>query len=173
MRRLSTVTASSEGDLEAAVIAGVDKPSTSSSGVHVGRAHAIKRKATSVSADNYASPSPPSKRKRSGTAASAAHESAANDPVRKYCLGKFEEMFKEIYLKYPYIRLKEEQESVFNEDETENKIIQKELAHLSDEEKEALLQDSKQFACELEICVFELHAEPDKYGSPHAGGKYK
>jgi hypothetical protein len=135
--------------------------------------HAIKRKATSVSVDKYASPSPPSKRKRSATTAGAALESAANDPVRKYCLGKFEEMFKEIYLTYPYISLKEEQELVVDEDETTKKIIQKELADMSDEEKEALLQDSKQFARELEICVFELHAEPDKNGNPHAGGKYK
>ncbi len=154
-----------------------DKPSTSPSpGVHVGGAHAIKRKATSVSVDKGASPSPPSKRKRSGTTASitsAIHESAASDPVRKYCLGKFEEMLKEIYFRYPYIRLKEEQELVIEEDETTKKIIQKELVHMSDEEKEALLQDSKQFARELEICVFELHAEPDKIGNPHAGGKYK
>lgn len=153
---------------------GRDKPSTSPPpSLHVGGAHAIKRKATSISVNKGDSPSPPSKRKRSGTMTSAAHDSAASEPARKYCLGKFEEMFREIYMKYPYIRLKEEHEQIDEQDEVMSKIVRKDLVDMSDEEKEALVQDSKQFARELEICIFELYAEPDKNGDPRAGAKYR
>ncbi len=134
--------------------------------------HASKRKAKSASVGKDTSPALPTKRKRSGTAAgSEASNAAQDDPVRKYCLTKLEEMFKEVYLRYPYVRLKAEEEH--GEDCETNKIIKKELAEMSEEEKEALVEGSKRFARELEACVYAIYAEPDKTGNPHAGPKYK
>jgi len=132
--------------------------------------HASKRKAKSASVGKGASPAPPTKRKRSATASEASN-AAQDDPVRKYCLSKLEEMFKEVYLRYPYVRLKAEEEH--GEDGETNKIIKKEFAEMSEEEKEAVVEDSKRFARELETCVYEIYAEPDKTGNPHAGPKYK
>ena len=134
--------------------------------------HASKRKAKSASVGQGTSPAPPTKRKRSATAAgSEASNAAQDDPVRKYCLNKLEEMFKEVYLRYPYVRLKAEEEH--SEDGETIKTIKKELAEMSEEEKAALVEDAKRFARELETCVYEIYAEPDKTGNPHAGPKYK
>jgi hypothetical protein len=52
-------------------------------------------------------------------------------------------------------------------------IMAKKLEELTDEEKDALVNESRQFAADLESCVFEIYSEPDKAGQPHAGGKYK
>jgi hypothetical protein len=77
-------------------------------------------------------------------------------------------MFKEVYFRYPYVRLKEEEELGEG-----TRTIKKDLADMDDEEKEALVEDSKRFARDLEICLYEIYAEPDKNGNPHAGAKYK
>lgn len=63
-----------------------------------------------------------------------------------------------------------------DEEDTKNiktQVVPKELEALSEEEKEMLLNEARQFANELESNVFEIYAEPDKNGHPHAGGKYK
>lgn len=52
-------------------------------------------------------------------------------------------------------------------------LVNKKLEELNDEEKEALIEESRQFAKDLEQCVFNIYSEPDKNGHPHAGGKYK
>ena len=44
---------------------------------------------------------------------------------------------------------------------------------LTEEEQEILSTNGKKYASDLEQCVFELYAEPDKHGKPSAGGKYK
>ena len=44
---------------------------------------------------------------------------------------------------------------------------------LPEEEKSALEQKVKSFVNELEHCMMETYAEPDKTGKPSAGGKYK
>lgn len=127
----------------------------------------LKRKAT-----NTRSSSPPlPKRKKSAD--------PADDPARKYCLGKLEELFKDVFLRYPHVR-------ILVSDDTDNtndmergegqpatKLVSKKLEELSDEEREALLEESRQFSQDLENCVFEIYSEPDKSGHPHAGGKYK
>jgi hypothetical protein len=133
---------------------------------HSPSAHGGKRKAKTASVGQGASPAPPPKRKRSTTG--AVDHNAQDDPVRKYCLSKLEDVFKEVYLRYPYVRLKEEEDG-----QNGVRIIKKELADMNDEEKEALVEDSKQFARELESCVYEIYAEPDKNGNPHAAAKYK
>ena len=117
-----------------------------------------KRKTTNASDVN-----PASKRKK------AAEVEAADDPIRKYCLGKLEELFRDIFLRYPHVRVKIEeggqgQKSV---------IIPKQLEELSDEDKDVLIEESKQFAEGLERCVFEIYSEPDRNGNPQAGGNYK
>lgn len=114
-----------------------------------------KRKASDVN--------PASKRKK------AAEVEAADDPIRKYCLGKLEELFRDIFLRYPHVRVKIEeggqgQKSV---------IIPKKLEELSDEDKDLLIEESKQFAEGLERCVYEIYSEPDRNGNPQAGGNYK
>lgn len=106
---------------------------------------------------------PASKRKK------AAEVEAADDPIRKYCLGKLEELFRDIFLRYPHVRVKIEeggqgQKSV---------IIPKQLEELSDEDKDVLIEESKQFAEGLERCVFEIYSEPDRNGNSQAGGNYK
>ena len=133
-----------------------------------------KRKAKSASVHQVgASPAPPSKRKRSSTTASGGaldHHKLEEDPVRKYCLTKLEDVFKEVYLRYPYVRLKEEGGG---EGQGGSRIVRKATDDMSEEEKEALMEDSRRFARELEACVFEIYAEPDKNGNPHAAAKYK
>lgn len=90
-----------------------------------------KRKTT-----NASDVTPASKRKK------AAEVEAVDDPIRKYCLGKLEELFRDIFLRYPHVHVKIEeggqgQKSV---------IIPKPLEELSDEDKDALIEESKQFA---------------------------
>ncbi|KAF5350240.1 hypothetical protein D9758_007833 [Tetrapyrgos nigripes] len=84
-----------------------------------------------------------------------------DDPTRKYCLGKLEEVFRDIYLKYPHVR---------SEADT---LAEKKPEELSEEERNAVLEAAKKFADDLELCVFEIHSEPDKSGEQHAGPKYK
>ena len=134
---------------------------------HSPSVHGGKRKAKSASMGQGVSPAPP-KRKRSATG--AVDHNAQDDPVRKYCLSKLEDMCKEVYLRYPYVHLKEEDDG---EGQFVVKTIKKELADMNDEEKEALIEDSRRFARELESCVYEIYAEPDKSGNPHAAAKYK
>jgi len=47
-------------------------------------------------------------------------------------------------------------------------IVMKRLEELTEEEKESLIEDSKNFAAELERCVFDNYSEGDV-----AGAKYK
>jgi len=137
---------------------------------HSPSVHGGKRKAKSASVGQGTSPAPPPKRKRSTTGV-VDQQNTQDDPVRKYCLTKLEDVFKEVYLRYPYVRLKEEDDD--GEGQSGVKIIKKELTDMSEEEKEAVVEDSRQFARELEACVYETYAEPDKNGNPHAAAKYK
>lgn len=112
------------------------------------------------------SQTPPAKRKRPDVS------NALDDPTRKYCLGKLEELFRDIFLRYPHIRVETQGED--NHDKVhETNLVQKPLDDLTDDEKAALVDESKQFATELEKCVFEIYSEPDKLGDPSAGSKYK
>lgn len=44
---------------------------------------------------------------------------------------------------------------------------------LSDEDKTRIEEEAKAFTTELEQCVFDMYCEPDKYGKPSVGPKYK
>ena len=105
---------------------------------------------------------PDSKRQRSMST------STGEDATRKYCLSKLEEMFVEIFLRYPTLPEQEHQELA--EGEEPKKKTQDEL---TPEEKETVEANAKRFTAELEHIVFDLYAEPDKHGKASAAGKYK
>jgi len=106
----------------------------------------LKRKSQSIHP-------PPSKRKKSEPSGSA-----EDDPARKYCLGKYQEMMTAIFLKYPHDA---------SGQEIEDKV------DISAEEKTRLQEEAKKFAADLEQCVYEIYAERDKDGNLTASGKYK
>ncbi|EAU90469.1 hypothetical protein CC1G_00853 [Coprinopsis cinerea okayama7 len=83
------------------------------------------------------------------------------DPTRKYCLGKLQELFRDIFFRYPHIQT------------PEGTLVAKAVDEMTEEEKDALTQEANQFAHDLEMCIFEIYAEPDKNGNPNAGMKYK
>lgn len=111
----------------------------------------LKRKAQNGSTNNKA---PASKRKKSET-------DATDDPARKYCLGKLEDVFRVIFLRYPRLLDSEAGEKRWKEGE------------ITEEEKATLMEDSKQFAIQLEQCVYDIYCESDKNGRPSAAAKYK
>jgi len=84
------------------------------------------------------------------------------DVARKFCLGKLQQLFCSIFLKYPHTAVTE----------GGNRLELKE-EELSDEDKTRLEEEAKAFAAELEQCVFDMYCEPDKYGKPSVGPKYK
>ncbi|KAI0334554.1 hypothetical protein GY45DRAFT_1269691 [Cubamyces sp. BRFM 1775] len=107
-----------------------------------------------------AQPQPPSKRPRS-------ESTAGEDAVRKYCLGKLQELFCQIFTRYPFLQSQSNGES--------GGVLQpdKKTEDLTVEEKESLESRAKQFGTDLEQCMFELYSEPDKQGKHVAVGKYK
>lgn len=46
-------------------------------------------------------------------------------------------------------------------------------ADLTEEETKEMEQNASAFVTQLEACMMDEYAEPDKSGRPHAGGKYK
>jgi hypothetical protein len=122
-------------------VRGAAVPSTSP-----GPSTQLKRK-TTTSAQH----APPAKRKKN----TYDSHSAADDPTRKYCLSKLQEMFDQIFSKYPHIEGTE-----------------KKTEDLTDDEKTILKHDANKFAEELEQSVFEIYSEPES-GKSGAGGKYK
>lgn len=98
---------------------------------------------------------PSAKRKKSQSEAKAV---GLDNPARKYCRGKLEELFVQIFTKY---------RSVVSEGDTETH------RDLSDQEKEAIVEEANQYADQLEQCIFEHEAELDKQGLLAVGGKYR
>lgn len=117
----------------------------------------LKRKSISVSMTQ----APPSKKKK------ATSVIATDDPTRKYCLGKLEEILIDVFLRYPHVPLSNE------EGGQTMKRIDKQAAELTDEEKTLISEQTHRFATELEQCIYDIYSEPDKQGESHAGGKYK
>ncbi|KAG6821433.1 hypothetical protein H0H93_010157 [Arthromyces matolae] len=107
----------------------------------------------------HADHTPPPKRKKSDLPQST------EDPIRKYCLSKLEELFKDVFLRYPRVHV-EGENGVVN-------LVEKSAEELSEEETAGVLTLSKQFADELEKCVFDIYSEHDKSGHLHAGANYK
>lgn len=109
--------------------------------------------------------SPGVKRKSTGNVPAAKRKKteaseATDDPTRKYCLGKLEEVFRDIFIRYPHVREGEE-------------LMEKKREELSEAEMAKLFEDANQFATDLEHCVYETYSEHDKQGKVSAGGNYK
>lgn len=96
-------------------------------------------------------------------------EPANDDPVRKYCISKLEEIIKPMFIEYPGVP----EESAEEKKEDGEEKSPKKSEDLTDEEKERIDQNVSHFVAELERCMMETYAEPDKTGKPSAGGKYK
>ncbi|TCD71834.1 hypothetical protein EIP91_003177 [Steccherinum ochraceum] len=121
-----------------------------------GASTAVKRKQSSASA-------PDPKRQRSISTAGG-----GTDSTRKYCLSKLEEMFTGIFLRYPALPTQES--GLEGEGEEPRKKTEEEL---TPDEKEDVENKAKKFTAEVEECMFELYAEPDKHGKQVPAGKYK
>ncbi|KAJ2930852.1 hypothetical protein H1R20_g6255, partial [Candolleomyces eurysporus] len=118
----------------------------------------IKRKASTSEARP-----PASKRKRSDTL------TAADDATRRYCLGKLEEMFRDIFFRHPHVR----NDTGNEESGPSSQLVLKSLDEMTEPEKEALLEESKKYSAELEQCMFDGYAEHDKAGNLAPGSSYK
>ena len=100
------------------------------------------------------------------------------DPTRKYCLGKLQEIFSNVFLTFPYFPVKIEDEGADGSGPNVTRFVsndgfKKTAAELTDEEKAQLEEKAKAYATQVEAAVFEAHAELDKAGVPSAAGKYK
>jgi hypothetical protein len=131
----------------------------------------LKRKQSTSVAATAAAPSA-AKRKRAESTASA-----TEDAARKYCLGKYTEMFTGIFMQYPYVQQEDhaQAEAENGEGEKEHKkvMLERKPEELTEEEKAKVREGAKAFAAEVEQAVFDVYAEPDKYGKPSASTKYK
>lgn len=105
-----------------------------------------------------------------------------DDPTRKYCLGKLQEIFSNIFLTFPYLppddSVKIEDDGAHGPDpnvmqSASDRGFTKTTAELTDEEKAQLEEKAGAYATQVEAAVFEAHAEPDRAGIPSAAGKYK
>lgn len=107
---------------------------------------------------------------------------ADDDPTRKYCLGKLQGIFSNIFLAFPYFppetSVKIEDDSADGSGPNATRLISDEwftktTAELTDEEKSQLEEKAKAYAAQVEAAVFEAHAELDRAGIPCVAGKYK
>ena len=90
----------------------------------------------------------------------------SEDPTRKYCLQKLEEVFQQIFLRYPHVQAAE---GVSGGDG----LVSKHVEQLSDEEREFVIGASKSFAAQLEQAMFDGYAERDRSGNATAAAQYK
>ncbi|KAJ7043631.1 hypothetical protein C8F04DRAFT_1366635 [Mycena alexandri] len=152
-RRLSFSSEESGSDDDASEKGGrARKPASPGASSSNGRSQ-LKRKAAAKAH------APPPKRKKASASASG---DATDDPARAFCLGKLEGVFRDIFLRYPHVRAG-----------GEGPPVEKKAEELSEEEKAGVEGEAKQFATDLERCVYDTYSEPDKQGKPSAGGKYK
>ena len=126
----------------------------------------LKRK-QSVSATGVATTSTATKRKRAESLST--NPSAAEDAARKYCLGKFAEMFMGIFMQYPCIQ----EINAEGEGAPKKATVTRKPEELTEDDKTQLRERASAFATEVEQAVFNTYAEPDKVGKPGAGVKYK
>jgi len=102
---------------------------------------------------------PPPKRQKSSAS------SAAGDPTRVYCLKKLQEVFSEIFLRYPNIQS--------DSADGQSAPLDKKAEGFTADERAKTQENANQFANELEQCVYDIYSEPDAKGKIHAGSKYK
>lgn len=111
---------------------------------------------------------------------------ASDDPMRKYCVSKLQEIIAPMFLEHREGQRKDEvgsgkqdeaegakanaEADVESEKETEPGAGPEELSEL---EKTSINQKVSAFVAELEHCMMKTYAEPDKSGRSSAGPKYK
>lgn len=117
----------------------------------------VRNKPTKKRRSQGAAHPPPAKRKK----VSSNDMTAADDPARKYCLGKLQVVFRDIFLRYPYVPVADGDSTL------------KKSEDLTEEETSKVLERSQVFAADLEESVYDTYGEPDKDGDKHAGPKYK
>ena len=181
-RRIAAVSSSDSEDCE--------KEKGASTGTHARRANVastktktvatspqpttLKRK-QSISTTGVATASTATKRKRAESSSTTA--SATEDAARKYCLGKFSEMFTGIFMQYPYVypegNAKPEEGAEEGAERKKATAVERKPEELTEEEKTQLRERASAFAAEVEHAVFDTYAEPDRHGKPGAGVKYK
>ncbi|EJD07690.1 uncharacterized protein FOMMEDRAFT_101080 [Fomitiporia mediterranea MF3/22] len=106
--------------------------------------------------------------KRSKTA-----ESPHDDAIRKYCLTKLDEIIRPMFEEYR-TQVDPQGEKVEEQVKTEeNKDEEPSTSDSIDKVKDDIDQKVKAFVYELERCMMETYAEPDKTGKPSAGRNYK
>lgn len=84
-------------------------------------------------------------------------------------MGKLQEIFCHIFLKYPYFR----DESQADQELDLDSHFTKNTDDLTEEEKTLLEDKAKEYATQVEIAMFETHSEYDKSGKQAALSKYK
>lgn len=126
----------------------------------------LKRK-QSISATGVTTTSTATKRKRAESLST--NPSAAEDAARKYCLGKFAEMFMGIFMQYPCVQ----ENNAEGEGAPKKATVTRKPEELTEDDKTQLRERASAFATEVEQAVFNTYAEPDKFGKPGAGVKYK
>ncbi|KAG8877588.1 hypothetical protein FRB98_006623 [Tulasnella sp. 332] len=119
-----------------------------------------KRKSISHAVD----PEPSKKRVKASSLEERPNPTAADDPVRKYCLGKLRDIVTPIFL----ARQKDAVDAETTTEVTSEPEPQDDESQKTEAGKKAAI-----FTQELEQCVFEIFAEPDKKGRKTAGPKYK
>lgn len=72
-------------------------------------------------------------------------------------------------MRYPFLHQGSEEDDAFDSPLQPNKKTEE----LTAEEKEQLEARAKQFGVDLEQCMYELYAEPDKQGKMGVAAKYK
>lgn len=165
-RRVRRVSVSSDSDLEPEVASRQHR--TTKKTRHVGGAgQDVAVRATS------GSPTPNNLAKRRQSSASQpppkrTKTESGEDPTRKYCLTKLQEVFCKIFLRYPFLRGETQNEGLGSGLEPD-----KQPEELTDEDREKLEAAAKRVAADLEQCIYELYSEPDKSGKRIAAGKYK
>jgi len=177
-RRIAAISSSDSEDIE--------KEKSATTGAHARRANVastktktvitspqpatLKRK-QSISAAGVATASTTTKRKRAESSSTTA--SATEDAARKYCRGKFSEMFTGIFMQYPYVYPEGNAMEEEGAERMKATTVERKPEELTEEEKTQLRERASAFAAEVEHAVFDTYAEPDKYGKPGAGVKYK
>ena len=105
-----------------------------------------------------------------------------DDQTRKYCLGKLQEIFSNIFLDFPCFPPEASVKTRGQDanDSESNAVLPvldggftKTTAELTEEEMAYLKEKADAYATQVEAAIFEAHAEFDKAGSPSASGKYK
>jgi hypothetical protein len=76
-----------------------------------------------------------------------------------------------IFMQYPYVHLEgnAEEEGA----ESRKATVERKPEELTEEDKTQLRERASAFATEVERAVFDTYAEPDRFGKPSAGTKYK